>query len=268
VKLWMLGSGSSGNAVLIECDGTRLLVDCGFGPRTLAGRLNAIGIPPESIDGCILTHDHTDHICGAAATARRWGWGVYATPGTAQSHELRKTKVHLFDPGMTLEFPRMTVSAIPTPHDAIQSVGFVVTSRSTGARAGLFYDLGCVTRAIAKECETVDILVLESNHDDDMLRYGPYPPFLQARIAGRRGHLSNREAGVFARDTIGRGMNHLVLAHLSENCNTPSVALRSMRAALARTRFKGGLTAAVQNEVVGPFLPGATRVEPAQYSLF
>jgi len=269
VKLWMLGSGSSGNAILVECDGARILIDCGFGTRTLAGRLKPIGVDPRSIEGCLITHEHSDHVRGAGAAAKRWGWGVFATPGTALAPELAKTRVHTFQPGMTVEFPRMSVKSVPTPHDANQSVGFVVTSRSTGARAGLFYDIGHVSRAIAQACEALDILVLESNHDIDLLRNGPYPRWLQARIASKIGHLSNHDAGVFARSTVTRELNHLVLAHLSEKNNTPRVALSAMRAAIARTRFRGGLVAAQQDTVLGPFVPGAKRAEqPVQYALF
>ena len=115
----------------------------------------------------------------------------------------------------------------------------------------------------------VDFLVLESNHDDDMLAHGPYPRFLQKRIASRYGHLSNRDAGDFVRRTVGRGLNHLVLAHLSENCNSPAVAMTAMRGAVARTAFKGTITTAAQEAVVGPFMPGESRVHaPMQYSLF
>ena len=265
----MLGSGSNGNAILIECDGSRILVDCGFGTRTLASRLRAIGVEPASIEGCLVTHEHHDHVRGAGAAAKRWGWGVYATRGTARAPELAKTAVHTFDPGMTVEFPTMTAESVATPHDASQSVGFVVTSRSTGARAGLFYDMGHVSRAIAKSCEALDILVLESNHDDDMLRYGPYPPWLQRRIASRWGHLSNHEACAFARSSATRGLNHLVLAHLSEQNNSARVAMTAMKTALARSRFRGTLTPAKQDAVVGPFTPGAVRAEkPLQYALF
>jgi phosphoribosyl 1,2-cyclic phosphodiesterase len=269
VKLWSLGSGSGGNAILVECDGSRVLVDCGFGTRTLAGRLKAIGVEPESIDGCLITHEHSDHVKGAGAAAKRWGWGVFATPGTAKAPELAETNVHRFEPGMTIEFPTMTVVSSATPHDANQSVGFVVTSRSTGARAGMFYDIGHVSRAIVDACDALDILVLESNHDDDMLRNGPYPRWLQSRISCRTGHLSNRDAGAFARDAVTREMTHVVLAHLSENCNAPDVALAAMRTALARTRFRGAITAAPQDAVVGPFLPAQSRAEkPLQYALF
>jgi phosphoribosyl 1,2-cyclic phosphodiesterase len=269
VKLWMLGSGSSGNAILVECDGSRLLIDCGFGTRTLAGRLKTIDIAPESIDGCLLTHEHWDHLKGAPTGARRWGWGVYATPGTSIARALRKTKVQRFTPGTTLEFPGMTVETVSMPHDARQPVGFVITGRSTGARAGVFHDLGRVTRGVARACETLDLLVIESNHDDEMLRNGPYPPFVRARIAGDFGHLSNRHAARFVREVATRQLNHLVLAHLSENCNTEQVALTTMRAALAKSRFRGTLTAAKQDLVVGPFTPGALKAEqPMQYSLF
>jgi phosphoribosyl 1,2-cyclic phosphodiesterase len=269
VKLWMLGSGSNGNAILIECDGSRLLIDCGFGTRTLATRLRTIGVAPESIDGCLLTHEHTDHVKGAGAAARRWGWGIYATAGTAKAPELSSTPVHIFEPGMSVEFPRMTVAATATPHDANQSVGFVVTGRGTGARAGLFYDIGHVNRAMARACEGLDILVLESNHDDDMLRYGPYPVWLQRRIAGRNGHLSNHDAGAFARTVVTRELNHLVLAHLSENCNSPHAAMTNMRSSITGSAFRGTLTAAKQDAVVGPFTPGTRRAEaPIQYALF
>ncbi len=258
----MLGSGSAGNAVLIECDGARILVDCGFGTRTLAGRLKTIGIAPESIDACLITHEHGDHVKGAGAAAKRWGWAVYATPGTASAPELAGAIVQTFAPGDALDFPRMTVATTATPHDAAQSVGFVVTSRSTGARAGLFYDIGHVSREIADACDALDILVLESNHDTEMLRTGPYPRFLQARISCKTGHLSNRDAGLFARGAVSRGVTHLVLAHLSERCNTPAVALSSMRGALATSCFRGEVTSAAQNAVVGPFAPGAARTEP------
>ena len=265
----MLGSGSSGNAILVECDGSRILIDCGFGTRTIAGRLKAIGVAPESIDACLITHEHSDHVKGAAAAAKRWGWGLYATAGTARAPELRGASVHRFTPGESIEFPRITVTSTATPHDASESVGFVATSRSTGARAGLFYDIGHVSAAIANACASLDLLVLESNHDDDMLRSGPYPRWLQARIASKTGHLSNHDSGAFAREAVSRAMQHLVLAHLSENCNTPQAALGSMRSAIARTTFRGTVTAAKQDSVVGPFTPGAARAEPPiQYALF
>jgi phosphoribosyl 1,2-cyclic phosphodiesterase len=267
MKLWMLGSGSRGNAVLIECDDTRVLIDCGFGTRTLAGRLKSIGVAPESIDCCFVTHEHSDHVKGVAAATKRWAWRAYATGGTADHADLGETLTR-FTPGETIELPRMTVASTGTPHDAAESVGFVITSRSTGARAGIFYDIGHVSRAIADACTTLDLLVLESNHDDDMLRTGPYPRWLQGRIACDTGHLSNRAAAAFARDAVTADLHHLVLAHLSEKCNSPEVALGAMRDGLRRSRFRGTLTAAQQDGVVGPFAPGGARAPaPLQYTL-
>lgn len=269
MKLWMLGSGSSGNAILVECDGSRILIDCGFGTRTLAGRLEAIDVEPASIEACFVTHEHTDHVKGAGAAAKRWGWGVYATRGTAQARELSETAVHTINAGETVELTRLTVTATATPHDANESVGYVMESRSTGARTGLFYDIGHVSRAIADACQGLDMLVLESNHDDEMLRNGPYPKWLQMRIACPTGHLSNADSGAFARETATRDLQHLVLAHLSENCNTPEVALANMRGAVRRTAFKGTVTAAKQDAVVGPFaLTGRKAESPVQYALF
>jgi phosphoribosyl 1,2-cyclic phosphodiesterase len=264
----MLGSGSSGNAVLVECDGSRILVDAGFGPRTLSGRLRVIGVDPRSIDACFVSHEHNDHVQGAERGAKRWGWTVFATPGTARAAELTETPVRRFTPGASIELARMTVESTPTPHDAAESVGFVVTSRSTGARAAIFYDIGHASDAITTACHDADILLIESNHDDEMLRNGPYPRWLQARIASDRGHLSNRCAGRLARRVVSRNVHHLVLAHLSERCNRPYVALRSMTEALNRSRFRGTLTAAVQDGIVGPFTPNAARAEaPLQYEL-
>jgi phosphoribosyl 1,2-cyclic phosphodiesterase len=269
VKLWMLGSGSRGNAVLVECEGTRLLIDCGFGTRTLAGRLKTVGVKPESIDACLITHEHTDHVSGAMSAMKRWGWTLYATDGTAMAGELRGKHVQLFSPGVTVDFPGMTVTSTRIPHDATEPVGFVVESRSTGARAGLFYDIGYVTRRIAKACDSLDILVIESNHDEHMLNNGSYPISLKRRIASRLGHLSNPEAGRFAKEMVHKDLKHVVLAHLSEENNTPTLAMTCMKGAMARTRFKGTITAAKQDSVVGPFTPSAAKSDkPVQYSLF
>jgi len=137
----------------------------------------------------------------------------------------------------------------------------LATARSSGTRAGIIYDLGHVPPSYRKTFERLDILLLESNHDEGMLRAGPYPPSVQSRISGAFGHLSNRGAGMFARDCAHAGLAQLVLAHLSERCNDPTIALSSMRDALARTSFRGVMSAASQSATCGPFTAGrATRV--------
>ena len=269
MKLWVLGSGSSGNAVLIECGESRVLVDAGFGTRTLAGRLRAIGIAPASIEACIVTHEHTDHVKGAAAGARRWGWTVYASEGTVEAWpELQQSNCIGIARGATIDLSRMQVSTYATPHDAASPIGVRVTSRSTGASAVVCTDIGHVSDGVRALCREADLLVLESNHDEGMLRAGPYPPSVRARIASRTGHLSNTACASLVRDVVHADLAHVVLAHLSENCNDHGLAHATTATALRRTRFRGRLSVAMQHDVVGPFLPRPSRAEAeAQYTL-
>lgn len=263
MKLWMLGSGSSGNAVLCECGDQRILIDCGFGTRTIARRMAVAGVHPASISACLVTHEHSDHVSGVAKAAAKWAWPVFTSVGTAVSSELADVPVTTISPDEPLELDRMSIEVVPTPHDAAESVGYVITSKSTGARAAIFYDIGHASAAIRSACLNADILIIESNHDDEMLRWGPYPRWLQERIRGSTGHLSNRHAAELIGESVHDRLQHVVLAHLSENCNTPRTALDSVSPTLRRTRFRGRLTAAPQDRVVGPFVPrfGAGQLE-------
>jgi phosphoribosyl 1,2-cyclic phosphodiesterase len=269
VKLWSLGSGSAGNAVLVECGESRVLVDAGFSPRELASRLRTIGVAPASIEACIVTHEHTDHIKGAAAGAKKWGWSLYASEGTVDAWPaLRERGCTAVTLGAGVALSRMVVTAYATPHDAVSPIGVRLACAATGVTAVVCTDLGHASESVRALCARADLLVLESNHDEGMLRAGPYPPFLQARIASRIGHLSNRGSADLARDMVHRDLAHVVLAHLSEKCNDHGVAHRTMADALRRTRFRGALSVAMQHGVVGPFLPRAGRGAPeAQYAL-
>ncbi|HEX5972648.1 MAG TPA: MBL fold metallo-hydrolase [Gemmatimonadaceae bacterium] len=269
MKVWVLGSGSSGNAVLVECGESRVLVDAGFGTRMLSMRLKAIGVAPASIEACIVTHEHTDHVKGAAAGARKWGWALYASAGTMDAWpELRGAGCSAISPEEPLALSRLEVTTKSTPHDAASPIGVRLACRSTGATAVVCTDIGHVSENVRSLCAGADLLVLESNHDEGMLRTGPYPPFLQRRIASRTGHLSNRASAELARDLVHRDLAHVVLAHLSEKCNDHGIARAATAEALRRTRFRGTLSVALQHGVVGPFLPRAGRAEPeAQYSL-
>lgn len=270
MKLWMLGSGSGGNAVLVEADGSRVLIDAGFPARTLAQRLGSIGIAPASIEACVITHEHSDHVRGAAVASRKWGWAVYASRGTARCcPELQEAGVQTFTAGETLSLSRMEVATHAIPHDVAEPIGAVVTARSSGVRTGVCYDIGHVTESVRSICRDVDMLVLEANHDEGMLRAGPYPYVVQQRIAGRNGHLSNREAAAVARDSVSRTLNHVILAHLSERCNDHGVARTAVNGALAQAGYRGSLTTAAQHATVGPFMAKASRApEPVQYALF
>jgi phosphoribosyl 1,2-cyclic phosphodiesterase len=252
---WVLGSGSSGNAVLLESDGTRMLVDAGFGPRTLAARLKLAGVDARSITACVVTHDHSDHVSGAAKAALRWGWQLFATDGTASAPDLAGVLVTTFAPGDTLRIGAFEVQTVATPHDATEPVGLLATAVRSGARAGICYDVGHASDGVRALCDKVDVLVLEANHDEGMLWAGPYPPWLCRRIASETGHLSNRAAAQVARDAATPALAHLVLAHLSEKNNTPALADRTVRSALRPTAFRGKITTARQDAVVGPFVP-------------
>lgn len=269
MRVWVLGSGSKGNAVLVESGDCRVLIDAGFGVRTLAQRMQTTGVAPESVQACIVTHDHIDHVRGAAAAAARWGWTVYATPGTAACGELAGQPVSTFAAGEALALGRFTVETARTPHDASDPVGLLVTDTRTGARAGIAYDIGHASDGVLALCREVDVLVLEANHDEGMLWSGPYPPWLCQRIAGGSGHLSNAAAAKLAQESASKRLAHVVLAHLSQQNNDPAVAHEAVSRALGRSRWKGTLTAASQDAVAGPFMPfGRTMAAGAQLSLF
>ena len=270
MKVWVLGSGSSGNAVLLESGDTRVLVDAGFGPRTLARRMKLAGVDAGSVAACIITHDHSDHVGGAAKAAARWGWQLFATEGTASVIDLGEIPVTRFAPGDTLRVGSFEIQTVATPHDAAEPIGLVATAIDNGARAGVCYDIGHANDGVRTLCKALDVLVLEANHDEGMLWAGPYPPWLCQRIAGKKGHLSNRAAAAVARDAVTPQLAHLVLAHLSETNNSPALADRTVRSALRKTAFKGRLSTSNQDTVVGPFTPkGFTSrsAPPAQLTL-
>ena len=255
MKVWVLGSGSRGNAVVVESGECRVMIDVGFGPRILQKRLEACGIAPESIEACVITHEHSDHIRGAARAARRWHWPLFASEGTYANSRLAElgTPAATFVAGRTLEFSEMDVTTFRVPHDASEPIGVLATATNTGARAAVVTDIGHASRTVRTMVREVDILVLESNHDEEMLANGPYPPYLQRRIASRVGHLSNRDCADLVRESISPHLRQVVLAHLSEENNTPRLAFESMRSALGGTGFRGAVLPALQDGVIGPF---------------
>jgi len=260
VRIWILGSGSRGNAVLLESGESRVLVDAGFPVQELAARLAVTGTEPGAIEACVITHEHTDHVRGAAAAQRRWGWQLLATNGTASAApSLKGVPVAAVSAGSSVSVGAWDLEFVTTSHDAAAPLGVVATERATGARAGVCYDLGVITDDVRSTFQDLDVLVLESNHDEGMLRAGPYPPSVAARIAGRYGHLSNRAAAEFAREASKPGLRHVVLAHLSESCNDPAIAADGARRALARGRFRGTVSVAAQDMVLGPLVPGAAQ---------
>jgi phosphoribosyl 1,2-cyclic phosphodiesterase len=253
VRVWVLGSGSKGNAVVVESGACRLLIDAGFGPRVLKKRMHALGLDPQSIEACIITHEHSDHARGAARAQKKWNWPIFATAGTIANSRLKQLNVTSFAAGATLSFSEVDVETFRTPHDASEPIGVTITARDTGARAAVVTDIGMVTNSVRKMVADVDLMVIESNHDEDMLRDGPYPEFLQRRIRSNVGHLSNRDCADLVGDSVTSRLRTVVLAHLSEENNTPRLAFDTMKETVKKTRFRGLLGPALQDAAVGPF---------------
>ena len=219
-----LGSGSRGNATLIEASSTRLLLDCGFAAREVEQRLAALGVDPTTLDAILVTHEHQDHIRGVGPLARRYRIPVWTTRGTCRSGRLGKLpELNLIQPHQP-EFDIGTLRVRPyaVPHDAREPVQF--TFRGRDRHLGVLTDTGLITPHIVESLGRCDALLLECNHDTLMLAEGPYPPALQRRVGGELGHLSNRQAASLLEQLDRECIQHLVAAHLSEKNNHPDLA--------------------------------------------
>lgn len=239
----MLGSGSSGNATLIEAGGARLLIDAGLAARELAERLDSAGVDPASLDAVLISHEHGDHARGAASFARRWGVPLAGTAGTEVALALDPAKIPPFQrllPGSTHRFGTALVTPIPVPHDAGEPVAFVV--EAAGRRLGHATDLGHITRGLVSAFRPCDALLIESNHDPALLRQGPYPWSLKERILSPLGHLSNRDVARYLHTGLGSGCRTVVLAHLSEKNNHPELVRAEAERALGHRRVRVELT--------------------------
>ena len=254
MRAWTLGSGSKGNSILLESDGTRVLIDAGYSPRALAQRLAAVRVAPESISAVIVTHEHIDHMRGVRAAQRRRKWQVFGSAGTlAAIAELDARRVTPLRSGAPFAIGALQFELVRVPHDASAPTAVVATATRTGFRTGIAHDLGAVPDTLRAAFAHLDLLLLESNHDEEMLRTGPYPPFLQARISGGSGHLSNRRSSALTRELAGASLRELVLLHLSEANNTPGLAVGAARIALRAAKSRCPVTAAPQDRAAGPF---------------
>lgn len=225
-----LGSGSKGNALLVESGRTRVLLDCGFGPRELARRLARLEIAPDSITAVLVTHEHADHVGGAARCAARYGWRVHASHGTATAAALDAIGARRFDSHAGFAIDDLEIHPYPVPHDAREPTQFVF---SDGAeRLGVLTDAGAITPHIVAMLKDCAALVLECNHDSGMLAAGRYPPPLKRRIAGEFGHLDNAATAGLLGTIGGRRLRHVIAAHLSEENNTPDLARGALSQAL------------------------------------
>lgn len=218
-----LGSGSSGNSLLVRTRGTLLLVDCGFTLKETRRRLEGLGISPERLDGILVTHEHGDHLKGVGPVSRKFDVPVWLTHGTWRAaRDQRFAAVNLFDAHEAFSIGDIGVEPFPTPHDAAESCQFVFSAGD--ARFANLTDLGACTPHVTSMIEGVDGLVVECNYDPVMLREGPYPPMLQARIRSDWGHLGNDQAAAMLKRLDHPGLRWILLGHLSEQNNTGEVA--------------------------------------------
>lgn len=230
-KISVLASGSKGNAAVITAGGTSFLIDAGISCRSLTQRLNAIGMQPEDLEGILLTHEHRDHISGLPLVSRKYRLPVFANEATwrylPQRAEMERSSCRLLP--KCLQTGGLKITSFGVPHDAASAVGYVFDY--AGARCVYLTDVGFITEEIKSTVAGADTLVLEANHDEEMLKKGAYPYALKQRILGTRGHLSNRAAGWLLAQ-MERLPGEVFLAHLSQENNTPELALQTVRGML------------------------------------
>jgi len=263
VKLVVLGSGSRGNAFVVTAAGCSLLVDAGFGPRALVQRAKQAGVDLRGLAGIVLTHEHGDHARGAGPLARKVGCPVFASRGTltALGDRLDGTRRHAVAPHAIVGVGPFALTGCRTSHDAAEPMAFVLAAQ--GARVGVAYDLGRPTAAVRYLLRDVTALLVEANHDEVLLRTGPYPAAVRARIAGMGGHLSNRAAAELLGDLCHERLQSVVLVHLSDRCNRRDLARAAAEQCLAGRGFRGDLFVARQDEPLDPIqvAPDAGQLE-------
>lgn len=225
-----LGSGSKGNGTLVASGDHCLLVDCGFTIRETERRMARLGLSPVDLGAILVTHEHSDHLSGVAPLARKYGLPVYLTPGTLRARDIGKLpEVHLIEGHRPFSVADIQVTPVAVPHDAREAAQFVFRRRD--ASLGLLTDLGTITPHVEDQFGGCDALVLEANHDPLMLAQGPYPPSLKRRVGGAYGHLSNQQAAGFLQRVGCDGLQHLVVAHISEKNNTVELAREALASA-------------------------------------
>ncbi|MDE1141407.1 MBL fold metallo-hydrolase [Paraburkholderia tropica] len=240
-----LGSGSEGNALVVEAGSgatpTRVLLDCGFSAKEVERRLARAGLAADTLSGILITHEHSDHIGSALTLARRWSIPLYMSWGTAQAvgADDANVELNILWGDETVEIGELGVLPYTVPHDAREPLQFVFNDGAS--RLGVLTDVGESTSHINTVLSGCDALVLEYNHDLDMLAGSRYPASLKARISGSHGHLNNDAAGDILAALDRSKLRHLIAAHLSQQNNTPELARAAMAAVLGNAATETGV---------------------------
>jgi phosphoribosyl 1,2-cyclic phosphodiesterase len=244
----VLASGSSGNAALLATSRTRILIDAGLSVKQLSCRLESIGESLSSIDAVLVSHEHSDHVAGLPVLARNRNFhgSIWMTNLTAPSIEWGggEPRLETFQAGAAFQVGDVSVQSFSIPHDARDPVGFLLESE--GLRIGSATDLGYVPDSVKYHLRNTDLLLLEANHDLDMLKVGPYPWAVKQRVMSRVGHLSNLSMSEYLLDSFDASARYLVLGHLSEQNNHPEIARMTAASALAERSLHTQLSVASQ----------------------
>jgi phosphoribosyl 1,2-cyclic phosphodiesterase len=263
LRVSILASGSSGNITLLETERTRLVVDCGLGKRETLARLAAIEKSADHVDGILITHEHIDHCNGLPQMLNLWKAPLYVTEGTLdalkrtlpETLEKRLRGIESIEAGGHFTVGDIEVHALRLPHDAVDPIGF--TFRTNGTKVAIVTDLGYLPTHVKVHLREVDCVILESNHDLEMLKVGPYPWLVKQRVLSKYGHLSNHAVSEYLADAdevtgFNEKVRYLVLAHLSQENNNPFTAEISAKEALSRRpaehAFAGELLIASQEK--------------------
>ncbi len=230
-----LCSGSSGNASYLEAGGVRLIVDAGVTARRLSELMSMIDVSPGSLEAILVTHEHTDHVSGIGVLSRKYDIPVYAA-AECWNHmpssigEISAKNIRVFEPDRDFYLKQLCVHPFTTPHDAAHAVGY--TFAHGGKKLSIMTDIGHVSNRMLDAVAGSDLILLEANHDVDMLKAGSYPYPLKMRILSSNGHLCNEDAGLVLQKLHGRGVKNAILGHLSEENNTPELALVTVQSML------------------------------------
>lgn len=235
MRFSILGSGSAGNAAILECGSTRILIDAGLSAKQLCLRLSSLRIDPASLSGILLTHEHGDHIRGLKNFLKNHPVPVYATAGTAhivREQNLGNTPWKSFEAGQTFTLDRLTIRSFSIQHDAVDPVGFVI--ENSGLRFGLLSDAGHVTSSVTHHLRGLSALFVEANYDDELLELDTKRPWsIKQRIASRHGHLSNVQVEALLREIAHAELMQIVFGHLSSDCNCPDKVTTRFASCLA-----------------------------------
>jgi phosphoribosyl 1,2-cyclic phosphodiesterase len=234
LQLSVLASGSSGNALLVRAESTTVLIDAGLSARQLEKSLAALGTAPTALSGVLLTHEHGDHTRGLKVFCSKNPVPVFTNPLTAdhlRRHGLT-AEWRLFQTGAAFELGELRIRPFPVPHDAADPVGFVVSCGDSSL--AVLTDLGYATKQITHAIQGANAIVIEANHDENLLQNDQKRPWsVKQRILSRHGHLSNQAAAKLLAEAATENLRHILLAHLSEDCNSPELATQAIRAGLA-----------------------------------